>query len=340
MSNEFFPLVGLFENPVDRMHSVSRASRQRIAALPLTHQSHLTAGAEIHALREIETSGAREPDIAPSLPLRVGAWNLERCLHPDAAARILRAHGVELALLTEMDVGMLRTSQRHTIARISEGLQQRYAFGLEFVELQPMPPPPGIPVHGSDNDAGFHGNGIVTALDFERPAVIRLPEVADWFTAPKNGQRRVGNRIGVAATFNVSGLRFVACAVHLESNSDGAARAAQMSALLDALDTYAPGLPVLVGGDLNTRVSAGRRDDPFEPLFVEPVRRGYDFSACNCVSPTTRRGTWSDGMGDQQLDWFLARGLKASDPEIVQALAQDGTVLSDHDLILTTIAAG
>ena len=46
------------------------------------------------------------------------------------------------------------------------------------------------------------------------------------------------------------------------------------------------------------------------------------------------------GRGDLNLDWFLTRGVTATDPEVIPALAADGTPLSDHDLIAVTVSWG
>jgi endonuclease/exonuclease/phosphatase family metal-dependent hydrolase len=327
--------TGLFDDAVSRLAPVPPEQRAAIRSLAPTRIAHAQSHAAIAAFRQVETGGEAAGSVAP---VRIAAWNLERCLYPDAAADLLRAHGADLSLLTEMDNGMLRTGQAHTIAEVARGLGQRYANGLEFLELLPMPPPPGHAARGADNERGFHGNGFVSALAFEEPAVIRLDETADWFVAPKGGQRRVGNRLGVAATFAAGGFRFLGCAVHLESATDGMGRASQMHTLLDTLDGIAAGLPVVIGGDLNAQVEPGGHDDPAEPMFAVARKRGYDMGACNLAHPTTRASVWTEGKGTRQLDWFLTRGLAARDPEVIPALAPDGTVLSDHELILVTVA--
>ena len=320
-----------------RLTPVPLEQRRKFLDLPPEGQAHTQAHGTIRAFREIEVGGAEQK--APSTgPVRVAAWNLERGLYPDVAARVLRRHGVTLSLLTELDFGMLRTGQRHTISDIAGVLGGRYVYGLEFLELVPMPPPDGFPVIGGDNEAGFHGNGIVAAVDIENPAVIRLAEAADWFISPKGGQRRIGNRMATAVTVISGSLRFVACSVHLESATDGTGRGTQFAGLLDALDGYANGLPILIGGDLNTHVGPGGQDNPSEPLFSMGRERGYDFNACNLAKPTTRTSIWSESEGTRQLDWFCTRGLRASDPEVVPALGPDGTVLTDHELILVTIS--
>ncbi len=335
MANTASPIAGLHESDTAQLTRVPLDERNKFRELPLDLRAHLQAHASVPAFREVETGGvAQEP---AATPVHVAAWNLERCLYPEACARLLRQHGVQLALLTELDCGMLRTGQRHTTADIAGMLGARYAYGLEFLELLPMPPPPGFAAVGEDNQIGFHGNGIVSALPFSRPAVIRLEQAADWFIAPKGGQRRVGNRMAVGARVTAGPLQFFTCSVHLESATDGAGRAMQFRTLLDSIDICADGLPVLIGGDLNTHVGPGGQDDDSEPLFSIGRKRGYDFSACNLACPTTRTSIWSESEGSRQLDWFCTRGLNAADPAVIPALGPDGTVLTDHEMILVTI---
>jgi len=331
-------VVGVWREAVDRLTPVPMEARRGFLTLPPTREAHIEAHASVVAFHQVELhqpSPATMPDT-----IRITAWNLERCLYPEEAARILQRHGVTLALLTEMDVGVLRTGQAHTIGRIAERLGQGYCYGLEFLELVPMEPPAGFARHGSDNSEGYHGNGMVSAYPIGFPMVIRLDEEADWYAAPAGRQRRIGNRMAVAATFGTGGTRFVACSVHLENRTDGIGRAAQMRTLLDALDAYAEGLPVVIGGDLNTHVGPGGYADASEPLFATAAARGYDWSACNLARPTTRVSTWSQSEGVRQLDWFCTRGLRVSDPEVVAALGEDGSVLSDHEMLLLTLKLG
>ncbi len=329
-------IVGTFIAVTDRLTRVSEQQRQGFLDLPLTPEAHEEAHAQVPAFSEIELGGS-SATTSQTGKLRVAAWNLERCLYHDPAAQLLRRHGVGLALLTEMDCGMLRTGQVHTIAEIATKLGQRYTYGLEFLELKPMSPPAGFAANGDDNTIGFHGNGLTSSLPLDNPVVIRLDSVADWYIAPKSGQRRIGNRMAVAAITTSGAKRFVVCSVHLESATDGIGRLTQMRTLLDQLDHYAAGLPVLIGGDLNTHVQPGGFDDATEPLFSLAKERGYDFAACNLARATTRTSTWSESAGTRQLDWFCTRDLTASAPDVVPALASDGTVLSDHDLILVSI---
>jgi endonuclease/exonuclease/phosphatase family metal-dependent hydrolase len=322
---------GVWRDVVERLTPVPFAERQRFLDLPPTREAHEAAHVSVAAFHQIELQPGESPTLGGAV--RIAAWNLERCLYPEGTARILQRNRVDLALLTEMDVGVLRTGQVHTIGRIAAQLGQGYCYGCEFLELLPMDPPPGFPRSGGDNTEGYHGNGIVASLPLQAPIVIRLDEEADWYTPPDR-QRRIGNRMAIAANFG----RFIACSVHLENRTDGAGRARQMQTLLDALDAYAgAALPVVIGGDLNTHVGPGGYGDASEPLFALAASRGYDWVACNLAQPTTRTSTWSTSEGTRQLDWFCTRGLSVRDPAVVPALGEDGSVLSDHELILLTL---
>ena len=327
-------IVGIRRDVVERLTPVPKVDRSSFLTLPPTTAAHAAALNSVPAFHQIELQqNATRPVPAA---LRIAAWNLERCLYPHEAARILQRHGATLALLTEMDVGVLRTGQVHTIATIAAERGQGYCYGLEFLELVPPDPPPGFPRNGSDNTEGYHGNGIVSAHPITSPIVIRLDEQADWYTPPPGRQRRIGNRMAIAATIGEGDASIVACSVHLENRTDGDGRARQMQTLLDALDSYAGTLPIVIGGDLNTHVGPGGHTDPSEPLFAMAIARGYDWSACNLAQPTTRDSVWSKSEGTRQLDWFGTRGIRASEPTIVPALGDDASVLTDHELILLT----
>jgi endonuclease/exonuclease/phosphatase family metal-dependent hydrolase len=327
-------VVGTRRDVVERLAPVPLEQRHGFLSLPPTREAHAGAHASVAAFHQIERVGTG----AAAVPgeIRIAAWNLERCLYPDEAARILQRHGVTLTLLTEMDVGVWRTGQVHTIGRIAERLGQGYCYGLEFLELVPMEPPEGFRRQGDDNSEGYHGNGMVSAWRMEAPLIIRLDEKADWYIAPSGGQRRIGNRMAIAATIGGE-ARFVACSVHLENRTDGSGRAEQMRTLLDALDEYAGELPVVIGGDLNTHVGPGGYTDATEPLFAMATARGYDWAACNLARPTTRRSTWSQSEGTRQLDWFCTRGLNVSGPGVIPAIGEDGEILSDHEMLLLTL---
>ena len=153
--------VGVWRDVVERLTPVPLAERQRLPHAAA--DARACRRSSVAALHQIER---QQPPASPASPsaIRIAAWNLERCLYPEASARILQRNHVDLALLTELDVGVLRTGQVHTIGRMAAQLGQGYCYGCEFLELVPMDPPPGFPRNGTDNSEGYHGNGMISSL--------------------------------------------------------------------------------------------------------------------------------------------------------------------------------
>jgi endonuclease/exonuclease/phosphatase family metal-dependent hydrolase len=187
---------------------------------------------------------------------------------------------------------------------------------------------------------------------------VRLDGGGDWFDG-RRGERRVGGRIAVLATLRVAGGPVTLASVHLESHCDPGRRDAQTAALLEALEAYAPDAPALIGGDLNThslgtaeleggealaralRADSRRFADPitYEPLFERLERAGFERRTCNTdLSTERRRGGEGSQRGTLRLDWFFARGLDCSAPEVLAAVdPATGAALSDHEAIAVTI---
>jgi endonuclease/exonuclease/phosphatase family metal-dependent hydrolase len=132
----------------------------------------------------------------------------------------------------------------------------------------------------------------------------------------------------------------------------------QTSHLLDMIEQYDAGAPVLIGGNFNTSTVHRRRDRdtelwelaadpgrlldvaPHEPLFRELADRGFDWHASNVPGKPTERpqpGQPKRPLG--KIDWIFTRGLRAAAPRILPAIAINGTPVSDHDCLLVTIEA-
>ena len=271
---------------------------------------------------------------------------------------MLRASGAEALLLSELDVGMARSQQRHTARELALRLGLGFAFGVEFLELGLGNAAERERSAGEENAVGYHGGAVASARPLERPVLVRLDAGGDWFDG-RRGERRVGGRIAVLATLRVAGAPVTLASVHLESHGDPGLRDAQMAALLEALDAYAPGAPALIGGDVNTHslgskeledrdaLARALRADPsrlaepvaYEPLFARLEDAGFERRACNAGLPTERRrGEEGSRRGTLRLDWFFARGLDCSAPEVLAALdPATGEALSDHEAIAVTI---
>jgi endonuclease/exonuclease/phosphatase family metal-dependent hydrolase len=288
-------------------------------------------------------------------PGGIAFWNAERGKFLDASAKLLRGLDAAAYLLCELDLGMARSGQAHTARELAQRLGAGYAFGVEFLELGLGDAFERSWHAGEINEAGLHGAAILSAFPLERPALIRLESHGRWFDGA-NGERRVGGRIALVATLRIGGRPVTLVDVHFESHSDLPGRAAQMERLLDAIDAYAEGQAVLIGGDFNTStLSRGwargsgekpvlpeaRRLDPvpFEPLFEVAASRGYDWRACNTPGVPTQRtrpdGTPPPPLG--RLDWFFSHGLQVFEPQTVPAVDEAGVAISDHEALVVTV---
>jgi endonuclease/exonuclease/phosphatase family metal-dependent hydrolase len=344
----------LVTRTTDRLDLPSLAARQAIIDGPVTAEDFERAFAATEVLHVVETRPPPRP-AAPVESLRVVFWNAERLKFAEASAVLMT--GFDVALLCELDVGMARTGNRHTVADLAEALDAGFVFGVEFLEL-------GLgdlrerAWHASEtNAAGLHGGGFVSRLPLDRSALARLETSGRWFDGAFH-ERRVGGRIAMLAEVTVAGTPVLLASVHYESHTDADDRLLQTEVMLDAIDRHAPGRPVLIGGDFNT-ATFDRLDKndpavtgpalaadpdrlvrvmPYEPMFELLERRGYDWDACNVMAPTQRTrpdGTPAPPFG--KIDWLFARGLDCSDPRILPAVDRDGTAISDHEALAVTI---
>ncbi len=281
-----------------------------------------------------------------SAPLRVISWNIERGRAPDALADLLATANADIALLSELDNGLARTGGQHVARNIAERLEAEYAYAVEFVELDEA------------GERGLHGNAIVSRVALRDPLLIRLAGNESWMARPGR-KRRLGGRMALAAKVTLDGHEVVVVTTHLESHAPPAARAAQMCALLDVVDGYADGAPVLIGGDFNTRTAskdemrehAARAalenlsgdpfvaPEPYEPLFEVARGAGFAWSSANLRAATERDPAPDTQCPRFRLDWFFARHLDCREPANLAAETKLGTPLSDHDAIVVEISA-
>ncbi len=134
---------------------------------------HDAVASRLPALHQIEIRQPRAAAAAPAT-LRIAAWNVERCQHGPASAALLRRTGASVALLSEMDLGMARSGNRHTTRDLAESLGAGYAFGVEFVELGLGFGREITDNAGLRNAGSLHGNAVVSAVTMRDPVVIPL----------------------------------------------------------------------------------------------------------------------------------------------------------------------
>ncbi len=314
----------------------SQEERQSFIALEKRPDIHEAVIASLACMNSVRTGGSSSLSVPLAFPLTVAAWNLERCLFPLEAAAKLQATDAPLVLLSEMDEGMARTAQADPTGIVAGRLGMNYAYGVEFLEL-------GL---GSEiehsictddvNEKGFHGNALMSTASLNDLFLFRLPGEGRWFKDSKD-QPRIGERCAIGATVETEAGPFVAVSVHLESVANGAYRERQMAALIDAVEAYAPGLPILIGGDFNTGNHAGG-DFETDTLFAMAAARGFARHGGPLDQMSTRPSLITRfPERAMKLDWFLSRGLTIGESHLVSSLNDEGKPLSDHDMVVCTI---
>jgi endonuclease/exonuclease/phosphatase family metal-dependent hydrolase len=310
-----------------------------------TRAEHDRLALDLPAFNAVEIRGPA-PVIRPDGPLRIAAWNAERLKYHTASADLVAGVGPDVLLLAETDLGMARAGNRHTTRELASVLGMGYAYGVEFLELGLGDERECAWHAGETNAIGFHGNALLSRLPFSDVALIRLDDGAVWWLGAQGDQSRLGWRMAIAAKIETEQGPFWAVVVHLESKSDAADRARQMTRLLAVIDGLAGDLPVIIGGDLNTKDILDQPKEDWlaspqttESLFSLLEEAGFVWQAANTADATLRMrpdGTPLPPYG--RIDWLFVRGLAASNPRTVPALDKAGNAISDHDLIVADFA--
>ncbi|MFW2589450.1 endonuclease/exonuclease/phosphatase family protein [Sagittula sp. SSi028] len=315
--------------------------RARILSSPKTAAAHRDLLAEVPAMNAVQLGGTARATVLPA-DLTVAAWNVERCLFPEDTAAHLAGIAPDIVLLSEVDHGMARTSQRHTTEVMAAELGMTYAFGVEFLELDLGGPTEREFCSDDFNARGWHGNAILSSVPFVKTAMLRLNDHGHWFAADEGAadpqQPRLGDRMALLAVVDGAGGPLCVVSTHLESNGTAAHRHAQFDRLLQAIDRFAPDMPVLIGGDLNT----GNHLPPDfdwrrETLFALAEQQGYDWG--NTADGPTTRPSLITPHPDRvmKLDWFAARGLSGTAKGVLSSVDANGRPLSDHDCVWCSI---
>ncbi len=301
----------------------------------------------IDAFHGVEDRPPSRPSAWPGR-LRIVAFNAERLKNRPATRRLLKETGAHVSLFSEVDVGMARSGNVHTIRELIGSSGEGYLFGVEFVELDLGDPGEMRRHAGERNAAGLHGNAIVSRLRFEEPRVIPLEENGLWFPGREGAQRRIGGRIALAARVAEAPRPLWIVSLHLESKTDPADRQAQIRSLLRALDRFAPHEACVIGGDFNTKaLPKGEDDRPllleaperYEPLFHDLKRAGFSWSRANLARPTQNPGPSNKHKPPfGKLDWIVVRGMTAENPQVIPVLDPEGRPVSDHDMIAVDLA--
>lgn len=337
------------------MQGIPNEERQRLGAL-LDQESQETVMAKIPQFAETEIrNGAPMPAEVPA-ELGILVFNMERGVHLAELGDFLRdcpdIHPLDVVLANEMDDGCVRSGGRNTARELAERFGWNYAYGLEFIEL----------VNGED-PKGFHGNAVFSRWPIRRAWTVRLPEQYNWYF---DRQRRIGGRCAVLAELDIGGRPLGVASIHLENRTHGEGRRIQMETVLRAADRLLPGIPVVLGGDLNTNTFDGRDKDAIREIAASPALRrrcledvaqyeaalsaaeAMGYRAIPREPAATRRKPLPGGESlDLRLDWLLTRGAEPGESRVVStrtdacgfarpdsALARfQGAELSDHNAV-------
>ncbi|MCX5571057.1 endonuclease/exonuclease/phosphatase family protein [Kaistia nematophila] len=330
---------------VPKLPVPSIAFREEAMRSPKTRAEHDRLALDLPAFNAVEIRGPA-PVLRPDGPLRIAAWNAERLKYQKPSADLVAGVAPDVLLLSETDLGMARAGNRHTAGDLAAALGMGYAYGVEFLELGLGDDRERAWHAGETNAAGFHGNALLSRLPFGDVALIRLDDGAVWWLDAKDGEHRLGWRMAIAARVEAEQGPFWAVVVHLESKSDAADRARQMIRLLQAVDGLAQGLPVVIGGDLNTNALMGHSPADWlagpqkhELLFAVMAEAGFDWQDGNTADATLRMRPDGTPLPPYcRIDWLLSRGLDASNARTVPALDKAGNAISDHDLVVADFA--
>lgn len=179
--------------------------------------------------------------------VRVGLWNIERGLNfvliraaltdtndferlADGQSRISGPRkaliesqlndlqSADILVLNEVDMGMKRTEYRDVARELATALQMNYAYGVEFIEVDPIFALGTEPVRLADpqQDArlqqdlqvdreryrGLHGTAILSRYPIRSARILRLPMCYDWYGKEakeaaklEKGRRWAANRL-------------------------------------------------------------------------------------------------------------------------------------------------
>jgi len=233
----------------------------------------------------------------PPQVLTVLTWNVERGTKFEAIAEALAGPlRADLYALQEVDRYTRRSGDQDLPEKIARKLGVDYAFGTEFEEL----------AQRGGFDLPLHGQVILSRLPIRRARILRFQyQPHNWggWWKPRLAclQPRRGGRMALVAEIEWDGATVVFYDAHLESQASDHDRARQMGEVLhDLWPRYAPGTPIIIAGDFNTKeehesaavrlLRAAAFDDVLE-------RAGGDLH----TSPKSRR----------RLDWIFVRDLAA-----------------------------
>jgi len=130
---------------------------------------------------------------------------------------------VDIWLLNEMDLGMARSQQLHTVRLLAHALGMNYAWATEFVELTNGNAEEQKRTEGVQNKYALHGNAILSRWPLFDAKVIRMPGMAALYNAKGfetagGYEKRLGGRMTLFASTAIGNANVLLGATHAQTS--------------------------------------------------------------------------------------------------------------------------
>jgi endonuclease/exonuclease/phosphatase family metal-dependent hydrolase len=250
---------------------------------------------------------------------KIRAVNLEKI---PQEIELLKA--ADVWILNEVDWGVKRTQYREVVRELAETLNMNWAYGTEFLEIDPKQLGTETFEYQEDEKArqqlleqfrvdkdrmrALHGNAVLSRYPIREARLVPFKVGYDWFkeskiTALEKGKRKAAKLIGEELLQELrrggrttlfvdldvpemSGKRLTIVATHLENRTKPKVRRQQMEELLGEIREIRN--PVVIAGDWNT---SGSNSTPTSAQNMLYKRYGStDFW-------TTKGIQWATGLG-------------------------------------------
>ena len=226
-------------------------------------------------------------------------WNIDRGKHLDGILATISGSKPDLCIFQEVDLGARRTQGMDIAQELARKTGMNYVFAPEFEELS----------QSTAEGSAYHGQATLTTLPIRSSRILRFAHQSNfWKPNPllisslPIWQRREGGRIALVTELDNGGKTLVVYNLHLESRGSEQGRLLQLNEVLADAQRYPPETPVIVAGDLNTKI----RTSP--------------------VIPRLKQAGYRSAFGDRKvrthiivgaLDWIFARGpIQFEDPQV------------------------
>ncbi len=242
---------------------------------------------------------------SPAGRLRIVAWNIQRGRQLSQILAALQNEPAlaraDVILLSEVDLGMGRSHNRHVAKELAKRLGMHYAFGVSYLVL-------GDDVmenaEGTENTLALAGSAVLSRWPMTATRNLDLPELRDKFSS--KSEKRLGKKRALAAELQLPTGSLWVSTCHLDSNASPQMRADQLRALLDEMLRH--GERVVVGGDFNTTTyDASGKLALMADLVHKFVFKGFDATVHGYMTPETSYEqpifAVLDDLGFAHADW-------------------------------------